>query len=162
MANDAVSDTGPIIHLTEINAVKSFEIFSSVYIPNAVESELFKNKINIIRKIKILKLEPEYKDISKAIANNKNLDLGESEAIALALQEKSEYLLTDDLDARVAAKSFNFEVHGTIGIILRAFRENIFDRKSAIEKVNELHKNSSLFITSDLINEVIKAIKEFK
>ena len=162
MENKAVSDTGPILHLTEINLTIALTIFSSILIPEAVETELNKNKIPIPKKIKTIRLKPEWKDISKAISNNNNIDLGESEAIALALQEKASYLLTDDLAARNAAKSFNIEVHGSVGIILRAYREKLFNKKAAIEKVNELHRSSSLFITSDLINEIVKAINEFK
>ena len=40
MENRAVSDTGPIIHLSEINLIKVFDIFSEVVIPEEVEKEL--------------------------------------------------------------------------------------------------------------------------
>ena len=78
------------------------------------------------------------------------------------MQEKVDYFLTDDLDARNVAIKYNLQVHGTIGIMLRAFRERIIDKKTAIEKVNELYIKSSLFITKDLVDNVIKAIGEFK
>ena len=46
--NRAVSDTGPIIHLTEINLIKVFDIFSAVLIPEEVERELKNSKIQKI------------------------------------------------------------------------------------------------------------------
>ncbi|MDO8459555.1 MAG: DUF3368 domain-containing protein [Nanoarchaeota archaeon] len=162
MENRAVSDTGPIIHISEINLINSFNIFSELIIPEEVESELKRNKISIFKKIKILKLSPNLKDKIKVLTNQENLDLGEAFAIILAMQERVDYFLTDDLDARNVAIKYNLQVHGTIGIILRAFREKIIDKKTAIEKVNELHTKSSLFITKDLVDNILIAIEEFK
>ena len=162
MENKAVSNTGPIIHLTEINLIKAFNVFSQTLIPEEVEKELKISKTTIPRKIKILKILPEFKDRIKILSNQDNLDLGEAFAIVLTIQEKADYFLTDDLDARSVAIKYNIESHGTVGIILRAFREKIIDKKSAIEKTNELYHKSSLFITKDLVNEVINSIKEFE
>jgi len=162
MENRAVSDTGPIIHLSEINLIKVFDIFSIVVIPEEVERELKNCKILISKKIKILKLSPDFKDKVKIFTNQENLDLGEAFAVVLAMQEKIDYFLTDDLNARNVAIKYNIQVHGTIGIILRAFRERIIDKKTAIEKVNELYTKSSLFITKDLVDSVLMAIEEFK
>jgi len=162
MENRAVSDTGPIIHLSEINLIKVFNVFSVVVIPEEVERELKNCKILIFKKIKILKLSPDFKDKVKIFTNQENLDLGEAFAVVLAMQEKTDYFLTDDLDTRNVAIKYNIQVHGTIGIILRAFREKIIDKKTAIEKVNELYIKSSLFITKDLVNSVLIAIEEFK
>ena len=161
MASKAVSNTGPILHLTEINLIEAFDVFSNVMIPKEVEEELIKNKIKVPKKIKILNLKSELKDTVKVLTNQHNLDLGESCAIALAIQEKADYFLTDDLEARSVSKKYNLEVHGTVGIILRSFREKLIDKKTALEKVRDLHTNSSLFITSDLIEQVIKNINEF-
>lgn len=162
MENKAVSDTGPIIHLSEINLINSFDIFSELIIPKEVEKELKSNKIPIFKRIKILKISPDFKDKIKILTNQENLDLGEAFAIVLAMQEKVNYFLTDDLDARNIAIKYNLQVHGTIGIILRAFREKIIDKKTAIKKVNELYEKSSLFITKDLVDNILIAIEEFK
>ena len=162
MGNKAVADTGPIIHLSEIDLVNVFNIFSQILIPKEVSHELIKNKIKIPKFFIIKEIKPEHKDKIKIFTNQHDLDIGESEAIVLALQEKADYFLTDDSDARLVAKKYSLEVHGTIGIILRAFREKIINKNKAIEKVNQLHTNSSIFITSDLIAEVIRALENFR
>ena len=162
MENSAVSDTGPIIHLSEISLIHSFDIFSELIISEEVERELKNSKISIFKKIKILKLSPDFKDKVKILTNQENLDLGEAFAIALAMQEKVNYFLTDDFDARTVAAKYNIQVHGIVGIVLRAFREKIIDKKTVIEKVNELYTKSSLFITKDLIESILIAIEEFK
>ena len=147
MGNKAVSNTGPILHLDEINLAKCFNIFSIIIIPLEVEKELKGSNVLIPKKIKIIKLLPDFKDRIKILTNQENLDLGESYAIVLAMQEKADYFLTDDFDAKIVAIKYNIETHGTIGIILRAFREKIVDKNIAIEKINELYAKSSLFIT---------------
>jgi len=161
MANNAVSDTGPILHLTEINFIKSLEIFSSVLIPEEVSNELRKHGIKIPRSVKIKTLNSQSKDRVKVLTNQHSIDSGEAEAIALALQEKASYFLTDDLEARRVAKNYNLETHGTVGVVLRAFRDKLINKRDAIEKTRSLKNNSSLFITQDLISEAIKAIEEF-
>ncbi len=162
MANKVVSNTGPILHLYEISLLKAFNIFSNILIPHEVENELRKNKIVFPSKIKAVALGDEFKDKAKIFANQYDLDLGEAEALALVSQEKADYFLTDDLDARQVARNYNIEVHGTIGIILRSFREKVLSQEIAIGKVMELKTKSSLFITQDLIDEIIEAIQGFK
>lgn len=158
-----VSDTGPLIHLAEINLIKALDAFQEVCVAEEVINELKKNKAkeNIFRKIKLINLKPKFKDVAEILVNKFSLDLGESQSIALALQEKAGYFLTDDLDARTVANVHGVEAHGTVGIILRAFRENIISKETAVKKVNELYTASSLFITKDLIQQIIKSIKEF-
>ncbi|OGJ22210.1 hypothetical protein A3K73_06440 [Candidatus Pacearchaeota archaeon RBG_13_36_9] len=161
MASKAVSNTGPIIHLTEIDLIKSLNIFSEILIPGEVENELKESDTQIPRKVKVIKILPEFKDRVKIITNQENLDLGEAFAIVLTIQEKADCFLTDDLDARETATRYNLQVHGTIGVVLRAFREKIIDKKTAIEKINDVYHKSSLFITKDLVDEVINSIEEF-
>jgi predicted nucleic acid-binding protein len=67
------------------------------------------------------------------------------------LQEKANYFLIDDLDARQIVKDYNLEIYGSIGIILRSFRESIVSQDKAIDRIRELKSKSSLFITQDLI-----------
>ncbi|MEK6909130.1 MAG: DUF3368 domain-containing protein [Nanoarchaeota archaeon] len=162
MENKAVSNTGPIIHLTEISFIDALEIFSSIFTSKEVIDELLKYKIGLPKKVKLKNLSHSSKDMVKLFTNKYNLDIGESSAIALALQEKINYFITDDLDARIVAKDYSLEVHGTIGIVLRAFRQKIIDKKTTINKINELYNQSSLFITKDLVNNVLKAVEEFR
>ena len=52
MANKVVSNTGPLIHLSEIELFEALEVFDNIYIPEEVQNELIKSKIKEIRKIK--------------------------------------------------------------------------------------------------------------
>ena len=161
MANKVISNTGPILHLSEIDLVGALDVFK-IYIPREVENELRRSKINVPNKIKIINLEAKFKDVAQILVDKFSLGLGEAQAIALALQEKADFFLTDDLDARTVANIHSIEAHGTAGIILRAFREKTIDKETAIKKINELYTRSSLFITKELVAYIIKSIKEFE
>lgn len=162
MENKSVSDTGPIIHLSEVELMKSLKIVKEVLIPPEVKEELKNYKIKLSNNIRETRLDPNNKNLSEFISNEYSIDLGEAEAISLAIQEKINLFFTDDLDARSVAKNYNLEPHGTAGIILRAFRDKVIDKRTAITKIEELHTKSSLFITKELTNYIIRAIDEFK
>ena len=53
------------------------------------------------------------------------LDHGEAEAIALAMERKASLLLLDDSDAREKARLYHLPITGTIGLLLRAYREGM-------------------------------------
>ena len=154
----AVSDSGPIIHLSEIDAVKAFKILKKLLIPE----EVFNETKNLrIPNAKVAKLDEKHKDIAKFLVSSYNLDLGEVEAISLCMQESIKLLFIDDLEARVVAKHYNIEVHGTIGLLVRSFRDGIFTEKEAINKLELLRTKSSLFLTKDLLDWSAKRIKEY-
>ncbi len=50
----------------------------------------------------------------------------------------------------------------TMGLILRAFRDDRISKEDAITKIKKLYVDSSLFITKDLIDQVINSINEFE
>ena len=160
-STDAVSDTGPLLHLKEIDCIEVCNVFTRILIPPDVAEELRKNSCPVPQRIKILSVRPERKDTVRILTDQHSLDVGEASAITLALQEKVRYFLTDDLDARTVAKTYALEVHGTIGLVLRAFRKNIINKKNALKKVDELYSKSSLFITKDLIGQVQNEIQIF-
>ena len=162
MASKAVSNTGPILHLNEIGLIKALDVFKEVCIADEVKNELIKSKISIPKKMNLINLKPQFKDVAEILVNKFSLHLGEAQSIALALQEKADYFLTDDLDARTVANVHGVEAHGTVGIVLRAFREKIINKEIAIKKVHELYTISSLFITKDIVNQIINSINDFK
>lgn len=101
-------------------------------------------------------------DLAAWMAVRHELGLGEAEAISLCKTKKIKLLLTDDLDARIAAESEGLEAHGSIGILLRAFREGFLTDNQTIKSLQKLESDSSLFITHPLIQQAIKAVKKYE
>jgi len=158
----AVSNTGPIIHLSEIKAKKALKIFSSIFCPLSVQKEL-SNYIDTseTRFLKTKKLNQSHKQLSEMLHVRFEISPAEAEAIALCKQAGIKIFLTDDLGARIVSKKFGRTPVGSIGILLRAFREKILSQSQAIKFLEELEYKSSLFITPDLIKEAIQQAEKF-
>lgn len=160
----AVSDTGPFLHLHEVDALFALDIVQEKNITQEIKSELehYSVQLHKIKNLKIKQLSTRYKDIAKIIVEAYEIDLGEATSIALAQQEQIVVFFTDDLEARDVAKQFHLNVHGTLGILLRAYREKQVTKKETISIVRRLSNDSTLFLTSDLIDWILREIEEYK
>lgn len=159
----AVSDAGPLIHLQEIHRLSFLEVVNTLLTTRAVLEEC-RMIIPALKKIKQLReteLSTHSKEIVQFIIHQYELDFGEATALALCQQEKIRLFLTDDLEARETAHTLGLEPHGTLGVISRAFRENIIDKEEALQAVEELYEISTLFLTKSLKDWVIEEIKKY-
>ncbi len=156
---EACSDTGPILHLSEINSSSFLDIFKNVFISDHMEEELQKHKIQLPGNAK---LEKTNKDQTALLAEKYGLDVGEASALWLCKALKVELLLTDDLSTREVAKELGIRPAGTVGIIARNFRDGKIGQEKAIEALEKIHRESSLFVTSELINYAIGEIRKYK
>lgn len=165
MADEAVSDTGPPIHLSQIGSLESFRIVDRLLIPLEVEDEFKKGgspeKLNEIDVIEVRRIEGKDVDRAGALARKYELDLGEAEAIVLAKEEKIPLIFTDDLNARRTAQMRGLEPHGSVGVLLRAYRNGINSEGETVIAIRNLHSNSTLYLTSDLVERSIKAVRRF-
>ena len=152
---EAAFDAGPLIHLFEIDGFSLLNLFGSIYITEEVNQETswIKKPNNIVKKINLNK---KSKDFSKALILDYDVDLGEATAIALAKQVNLSLFFTDDLLAREISKQFGLEPHGTIAIIIRCYKVNMISKDKTIDYLKKLKEKSSLFITSDIINDIIR------
>lgn len=84
----------------------------------------------------------------------RELDRGEAETIALAIQLKAERTLLDEREARRVAKSLGLKVTGVLGILLRARREGKLP--SLRRAMEELQQEAGFRIGADLFAELLK------
>lgn len=165
MAAEAVSDTGPLIHLSQIGRFDSLRIVDRLLIPPEVEDEFKRGgsprKLEELDIIEVRRIKGEQADSTGALARKYGLGLGEAEAIVLSKRENVSLFFTDDLDARRTARMWGLEPHGSIGILLRACRDGILSKEKTVASVRDLHSDSSLYLTSDLVERAIEAVKKF-
>lgn len=154
----AVADAGSIIHSAEINCLDALRIFDKIFISPRVSKELKSLKAS---QLKLQKLDKKEKNLSAWFAVKHELDLGEAEAITLCKSRGVSLLLTDGLDARIAAEAQGIEPHGSIGIVLRAYRMGMLSKKQTIKALEELESKSTLFITHSLIQDAINAVEKY-
>jgi predicted nucleic acid-binding protein len=154
-----VLDAGPIIHLNQVGKLSVLEFLDEVYTSDEVAGEVGRDIIESTD-IEVKELNPSAKDKAKYISSRNGIELGESTALALAQQVGAGIFFTDDLDARSTAKNLDIEPHGTLALVTRAYSMEAITQEKAVEAVEDLYQDSSLFITRDLVNWAIEKIKE--
>ena len=120
MRRIVVYDTGSLLHLVEANIINLLHLAGETIILSAVSKEFERNAsgIKLPDWVIVKELEEPYK--KKALEWKKQIDEGESAAIALTMQMQAEWLLTDDAAARQFGESLGLEIHGSIGLLLWA------------------------------------------
>ena len=130
-----VSDTTPIISFIKINKLDLLhQLFDEVLIPDAVFRELTANKLftdeaEIVRNTKFLKtISVQNRQSLEILQAVSGLDDGESEAIVLANEQKSDALIIDERKGRKVAQKLGITVTGSIGILIQANNEKLISK----------------------------------
>lgn len=85
------------------------------------------------------------------------VDPGEASAIALAHEIESNFLITDDLQARKLAAKLGLTIIGTLGVLLRAKQKSLIVLLAPyLEKISK----TNFRISSELIDRVLKEAGE--
>ncbi len=156
----AVSNTSPLITLSRAGYVDALaQLFEKVYLPEAVHREIFEKEDETSRKISEL-IKRSFVQI-KRVKNsdmvmflNIELGAGESEAIALSREIIADYILLDDLKARVYARSLEINVIGTLGLIRALLKKKAIEEE--LEEIYKKLKSVNFWITRELFLDVIK------
>lgn len=117
-----ISDTSPITNLVQIECLDLLNaVFGKIIIPQTVYNEL----CELPDQKKILDAQDW---ISVVAAANRStitqletqLDKGEAEAIALAMELQSDFLIIDELKGRTIAEGMGIKIVGLLGTLLKA------------------------------------------
>ena len=165
-ASKIVCDSGPIIHLDELNCLHLLADFQEVLIPVAVQKE-----IKRYRPLSLSKLNVPFVFSAGNIPENAklitlcrvfSLDVGEIEALSVLEKNPQALFLTDDASARMVAEQMGFSVHGTMGVLVRSIRRGQMEAKEVLDVLKEIPSKTTLHIKRSLLDEiVIKIEKEF-
>ena len=150
----AVADTGPLIHLDEIDALQLLSAVDGLLIPQTVYEELEAGTVPSA--LNHLEYELVEAEETESIVD---LDPGETASLAVA-SERSAVFLTDDLAARDAAEDVNVEVHGSIGVIVLAYTRGELTKSKASKLMRALQTETSLFITDAVVERGITLLDE--
>lgn len=158
-----VSNTGPLLHLGEAEALTLLGQTGEVYIPRAVDIETAQqNPLWQTQKpawIHVHTLTASYAMEAVAWQQAGLLDSGEAEAVALVRQMNAHWLLTDDAAARLFAQSLGMEAHGSLGVVLWAAAVGHLNRAEAEATLDRLAQ-SSLWISAKVLAEAKAALSQ--
>lgn len=151
----AVTDTGPLIHLTEAGALELLSRLDRLYVPQTVIEELEAG--GVPEGLNDLEFDVVTADFDSLA--DLDLDPGETAALAIA-QERGCVLLTDDLDAREQATERGIEVHGSVGVVALGNARGDLDRDEATTIMRTLQRETSLFVTDAVVERGIEMLRE--
>jgi predicted nucleic acid-binding protein len=159
MRRIVVCDTGPLLHLSEAGAIHLLQNAGRILIPESVTKEYYQNAQgwNPPQWIEVHELDQAAQKRSEGFQESITVDLGEADAIALAIQVEADWFITDDAKARQLAESLNLESHGSIGILLWNLSVDNINGEQAKFLMDAL-ANSSLWISNRVLDEAYKAI----
>jgi predicted nucleic acid-binding protein len=157
-----VCDAGPIIHLHQLGCLDLVGDLGRVLVPPTVWHEVERHRPEAlstpgVELERVAPQKPAGADML-AVVQAFSLDAGETEALVLMQSMEASVFLTDDSAARLAATQLRFEVHGTIGVLLRGIRRGLKSSAEVITLLQELPTRSSLYI-QPLLQEVIEAVE---
>lgn len=160
---DVVCDAGPLIHLDELGCLDLLTDFQSVLVPEQVWREVEYHRPNALELSgvemqqvpAVISEDASFQALVRALA----LDLGEQAALSLIARYPGAILLTDDAAARLAARGLGYQVHGSIGILLRAIRRRQRTSEEVLSLLRELPLRSTLHIRPGLLQEIIARVE---
>ena len=89
------------------------------------------------------------------------IDEGEAAVIAAALEDYEEApVIIDDAEARVAAEYFKLDAHGTLYVILEAYRRSILrSKKDVVSIVNSMIKRG-FYLSTEVYARLLSFLEE--
>lgn len=155
-----VSNTTPLISLLKIKKLHILkDLYGEIHIPKEVfnEIEAGKNKefyvdLSQIEWIKIQEIKNE-----KSLSYFLDLDKGEAEAVALAVENEAGLILLDETLGRFYAKNAGLKITGTVGVLLKAKQSGFIAELKPL--LLEL-RTKNVWLSDGFIDEILKLSNE--
>ena len=128
---EVVCNTSPFQHLHQLGELHLLpSIYGRISIPQAVADEILTGKSGGIDLPELLALDwIQVQQVQMDLEPQpRNIDRGEAEVIALALQIPQSLVILDDLAARKHAQLLGLAVTGTLGILVKAKAVGLIER----------------------------------
>lgn len=164
----AIADTGPVLHLAEIDQLPALGIFEGLLLPAVVEVELLAYGIDVTKdllaanrpQVEIATTKPHR--IATRLQEAKGTHIHWADAAVLILAEETgiEPILTDDLALRRVLEAQDRLVVGTVGILTRAYADGLLTRSELDISVEDLFKRSTLFISPNFRQVIYQLLAE--
>ena len=151
-----ISDASPLVHLGSIGRFGLLkQLYPVLLIPPAVWREVTvagqgrPGAAELAGAVQVgwIKLQTPAA-MTVARAELRGLDLGEAEALALALDTSAEFVLLDELRGRAVARTRGVRAIGTLGVLIEAKRQGLVSLLS--DELEQLRRLSQLQLTPEL------------
>ncbi len=158
-----VSDATPLINLQAIGLLDLLpKLFQEIVIPPAVYHEVVikgagKPGSDVVKTAEWIQvISCQKTDLLHKLKNT--IDPGEAEAITLVLELGADLLLIDETLGRKVAKSFQIEIVGVLGILVRAKKKGLISNIK--DPVEDLIQKARFYIHPELKKEILNLAGE--
>jgi hypothetical protein len=150
-----VSDASPLINLAVVGHLELLrQLYGSLKIPKAVSEEIIKANQSMPSWIDTHFVSNQ----ALAIALMVELDPGEAEAIALAIELPADLLLIDERIGRRMAARFGLKFTGILGVLTEAKSKGLIPAVKPI--MDDLRLKAGFWISESLYQRVLQAAGE--
>jgi hypothetical protein len=158
-----VSDTSPVSNLILIQRFGILQkMFAEIIVPPAVDAEIrtlkqFGTNLSEYENADWIKIIKPI-DGQKVQTLQKNLDDGEAQAIALALEINCDLLLMDERIGTKIARQEGLQTIGLVGVLVKAKEERIILKVGEI--LEELRVKAGFWLSENLRNQILRELDE--
>jgi predicted nucleic acid-binding protein len=160
-----VSDTSPINNLAAINHLYLLhQLYGTVLIPEAVYQELTDPNFPVAGATEVQTLDwiqtRSVRDRTLVEALSNELDIGEAEAIALAVEIQADQILIDERRGRLIASRLNLRYTGILGVLVEAKSQGLIAEVKPL--LDALISEAGFWVAEPLYNSVLQLINEIE
>jgi predicted nucleic acid-binding protein len=154
-----VSDTSAIVNLAAVGQLDVLhQLYGTVLIPPAVQSEIAAGGPNApgaatTSMAWIQTVPVANRSLVASLAGQ--LDIGEAEAVALALETRADLLLVDERRGRAAATNLGVKVIGLLGVLLEARQKGFVPRLKPV--LDDLVSKAGFWMSRALYDSTLRA-----
>lgn len=158
-----ISDTSPIDNLAAIDQLHLLQqLYGTVFIPEAVYRELTEHSFPVAGSTEVQTFDwiETCAVINRTLVDSLSdeLDIGEAEAIALAVEMEAEQVLIDERRGRLVAARLNLRYTGILGILVEAKSQGLIDRVKPL--LDALINQAGFWVAEPLYNSVLRLVDE--
>lgn len=158
-----VSDTSPINNLAAINYLHLLhQLYGTVVIPEAVYRELTDPNFPVAGATEVQTFDwiqtRAIKDRTLVEALSNELDIGEAEAIVLAVEMQADQVLIDERRGRLIATRLNLRHVGILGILVEAKSQGLIAEVKPL--LAALINQAGFWVAEPLYNGVLQLVNE--
>jgi predicted nucleic acid-binding protein len=156
-----ISNSTPLINFAAIRRLDILaQLFGRICVPKAIEQELLEKgkeyPTTVILKecwstlIDVI----EVKNVLLSRVLQLNVDDGEAEAITLALEHSTKWLLLDENRGRMIAESYSLPIIGSIGCLIQAKRSGIIPGIKPL--LDAMQTEARFWVSTNLYNTILR------
>ncbi len=158
-----VSDTSSINNLAAINHLHLLnQLYGTVFIPEAVYRELTDPNFPVAGATEVQTFDwiqtRAVSDRTLVEVLNNELDIGESEAIALAVEIQADQVLIDERRGRLVASRLSLRYIGILGILVEAKSQGLIGGVKPL--LDALLNEAGFWVAEPLYNSVLHLVNE--